>query len=229
MNKFSFVVLGVLSFISRPHLWFLPLLLTTFLLVLLGGASTFALIATWPKLHSHSFHYFVEVTRSIATALTTVLFLWSFVLIFVFDIGMLRLSRTLLHDLNARPKKLLTSEIFKLALSSYKGSIKWKVFWFFVTTLALLIFPPFAIFFAPVGIGHALIFSALNSGLIMQNYSEKERMQYINGDKLSLISSAVIVGVLALALLPTVIGLIFLIPGVYAGGIMRSEKIWRPS
>lgn len=229
MNKFSFVVLGILSFISRPHLWFIPLVLTTFLLALLGGASTFALITTWPKLHSHSFHYFIEVTRSIAIALTTVLFIWSFVLILVFDIGMLRLSRSLLHNLNARPKKPLASEIFKLALSSYKGSIKWKFFWFLVTIIFLLIFPPFAIFFAPIGIGHSLVFSALNSGLMMQNYSEKESLQYINSDKLSLISSALIFGVLSLALLPTVIGLLFLIPGAYAGGVMRSEKIWRPS
>ncbi|MCH9613728.1 MAG: hypothetical protein SP1CHLAM54_07370 [Chlamydiia bacterium] len=210
---------GFKAFVTRPFLWFGPLLWSLLTVFLLAALFFVVMVKTWPTTSSNA-HHILGVLKAFGYGMFAVLLAWIVVFPFVLAIAF----EGMLGKFFLEKRISVQSEGVMRSIQS-AIFITWKTLlirlsWGGVTILSIWFMPPLGIFITNMAIAHIALLDGSDLALSMVGRDRHFRLDWIKRHSFRLFMGAFVGGILSLLLSITMIGWLFFLPGMYLGAAM---------
>ncbi len=210
-------VVGFGFFLAKPKLWLGPLLTTLLCWLFLFAAFFLTTYFSWPASHIGWAKYTLKIFQALGIASAVVLALWSFVMPGFLNWAFENMIRKVLL---LKGESLPKAQYFKSFASSFYvmgKTILWRAIWLFIAIICAIFFGVIGLIISQVAFGHIAVLDACDLCLNIRGIKGRDRYDLLRTNFVGILSGGLIGGLLGFVLIPTVIGWIFWLPGVYAG------------
>lgn len=204
-------------FISHPSLWWLSLLATLILTILLIGIFIFVMIMTWPKLDVNFWIKLWEILKSFGYS--TAALLVGFIVLMPAVITLV-LDKMLRKILIMEKEDIAEVSFFK---SFYSGAVIflrtlfWRIFWPVVGVICAVFLGPIGAFISQVGIGHLAVIDGVDLTLALKGLRTADRLLLYKKKRGKIFVVGFFAAILSICLSVTVIGWLLWVPSIFAG------------
>lgn len=217
---------GLLYFLSRPQLWFGPIVATLLAWLITCIMAVLILWHFWPGAEVEGFWAnCLAVMTAFAFAAIGFVALWMIGIPFVISIAYERLVINIfkLHGIERFEEESFFSSVMS-SLSLLLRSLPWRLLWISLSLICTLFLPPLAILIAAVGLGHTSMLDAGETVLALQGRNGKQRKAFFKQHRSEFFSAGIIAGLLSILLSCTFIGLLFWLPGMMSAAAIELPR-----
>ncbi len=215
---------GFFYFLTHPRLWFRPLFITLIAGLLLGLVFSLSTWSLWPKEITHTWEYALHGAKAIGLGSLIAVLSWAFfislLLSYAFDVTL----RKALKQEGLLSKELPFLPSFAIGISVMMKTLKWRIFWPVATLVAMFFLPFAAAFIGQMGIGHMAVIDSCGMTMSFMGYNTEKQLGYYKEFSYSLLVMGFFAGLGSFFLLPTFIGWLYWIPGIYIGAAFWIQK-----
>lgn len=207
-------------FLSKPKLWFVPLLTTLLCWILLFIVFFLTMYFSWPASHIGWSEYTLKIFQALGIASVVIVIFWCFVIPGFLNWAFENMVRKIFLTKGESLPRIKYFQSFTSSFYIMGKTLFWRVLWLIAVVICSIFFGVIGLLLSQIALGHIALLDACDLCLSIRGFKGKDRYQLLKANTIGILSGGLLAGVLSFALVPTVIGWIFWLPGVYSGAAL---------
>lgn len=224
MKGYKSPFVGFIFFISKPKLWWFPLMGMLFAWGILLTIFVLVVYSVWPGKTDSHINYVLNIIQALAISSLVVLMAWLFVLPIFFNMCFEKLLKKIYL---IKGDVLESPSFFKMLSSSMYVFVKtlgWRILWVVLAGVTLFLWTPMTLVVVQLGMAYTALLDGCDLSLSLKGVVAKQRLVLIRKYHLEILLGGIIAGIVSFCLLPTFLIWLFWIPSIYIGAYFWTHE-----
>ncbi len=211
---------GLAYFVTHPKMWWLSILATFILTVILLAVFLFVVMITWPNLDTTFWIKLWHILKSFGYGTIALLVAFIVLMPIVLTLALDKMTRKILLLEEGRAIEVgFFRSVYSGTLIFFK-TIFWRIFWPVVGLVCVIFLGPIGAFISQIGIGHLAIIDGVDLTLALKGLNTDQRISLYRKKRGKIFCMGFFAAILSMGLSITVIGWLIWIPSVFAGATL---------
>ncbi|MCH9633061.1 MAG: hypothetical protein S4CHLAM6_14120 [Chlamydiae bacterium] len=208
---------GLSYFVAHPKMWWLPILTTFILTIILLAVFLFVMVITWPSLDMTFWIKLWHILKSFGYSTTALLVAFIVLMPIVLTLALDKMVRKILLNEEGRTFEVgFFRSIYSGTIIFFK-TLFWRIFWPIVGLIGVIFLGPIGAFISQLGIGHLAIIDGVDLTLALKGLSTDQRISLYKKKRGEIFCMGFFAAILSMGLSITVVGWLIWIPSVFTG------------
>lgn len=210
-------ITGFGYFLSRPKLWLGPIFATLICWIFLFLIFLIVTYFAWPSSDLGWTKYSLKILQALGLASMAALFLWAFIIPSFLNWAFEKMIQKIFLSKGENIAKIPWFSGFASGFYVVGKTIFWRILWLMIAFFFAFFSGVLGLLISQIALGHIALLDACDLSLNVRAFSARDRYLLLKKNTLGILSGGLISGIFSAILIPTVIGWLFWLPGVYAG------------
>ncbi|PCI92451.1 hypothetical protein COB11_07350 [Candidatus Aerophobetes bacterium] len=224
IQGYSAPFVGFCFFLSKPRLWFLPVLAMLFSWIVLFAIGVLVAYYAWPKTDVSWLYTSFKIFRALGLAAFAAVFVWIIFFPIFLNICFEKLLKKVYLAKGDTFEPLSSYKALVSGFIIFKKTILLRFFWILLCLVAAFIYGPLGMVASQIAIAHISFIDGLDLSLSLKGLDANARYALIKKYRVSLIVGGFIGGLVGFVFLPTLIVWLFWIPSLYIGACLFARE-----
>lgn len=220
LQGFSAPFVGFSFFLSKPRLWWIPILTMLLCFLFLAAVGTFVAYYSWPKTDVSWMYKSYRIFRALGLGAFSAVLIWILFFPTFLNVCFEKLLKKVFLAKGEEIQPLSTAKALLSGLIIFKKTIFLRFIWLLVCFVTPFVYGPLGMVVSQVAIAHLAFIDGVDLSLTIKGLDAQKRFLVIHHNRFSLFMAGVIGGVIAFFFLPTLIIWLFWIPSLYVGALL---------